>query len=147
MFIEFKKVSGIIWYNGIMNIFENAPTWTKQGDIGEARAILELMKKGYLVSKPFSNSSKYDLIADDGNNLLKVQVKTTNNKSNAGSWIVQLRTTGVNSSGFKIRNREDGDYDLLFVCTAVDECWLIPEYAIESHNAIYLGDKYEKFRI
>jgi hypothetical protein len=46
------------------------------GDISEARVLIALMEAGYAVSKPFGEGSRYDLIADDGEALFRVQVKT-----------------------------------------------------------------------
>ena len=46
------------------------------GDRSELRVALALAEAGYLVSKPFSENCRYDLVADDGDRLLRVQVKT-----------------------------------------------------------------------
>lgn len=46
------------------------------GDISEAFVISQLVKRGYLVSIPFGENHRYDIIADDGNRLLRIQVKT-----------------------------------------------------------------------
>jgi len=46
------------------------------GDISEAEVLVAMIKGGYLVSKPFGENARYDLIADDGVRLLRIQVKT-----------------------------------------------------------------------
>ena len=46
-----------------------------KGDIAVAAVILNLTKKGYIVSEPMSENAPYDLICDTGNKLLKIQVK------------------------------------------------------------------------
>jgi len=46
------------------------------GDRSEAIVLAELVKKGYLVSIPFGENQRYDLLADDGTRILRVQVKT-----------------------------------------------------------------------
>jgi hypothetical protein len=46
------------------------------GDISEAMVIAELVSRGFLVSIPFGENHRYDLIADDGKRLLRIQVKT-----------------------------------------------------------------------
>ena len=46
------------------------------GDRSEAIVLAELVKKGYLVSIPFGENQRYDLLADDGDRILRVQVKT-----------------------------------------------------------------------
>jgi hypothetical protein len=46
------------------------------GDRSEAMVIAALVCQGYLVSIPFGENHRYDLIADDGERLLRIQVKT-----------------------------------------------------------------------
>jgi hypothetical protein len=48
----------------------------RKGDISEARVIAALAEAGYLLSIPFGENQRYDLIADDGKRLLRIQVKT-----------------------------------------------------------------------
>ena len=114
-------------------LFDNAETNTKQGDIGEARAIYEYTKMGYVVARTIFDSAKYDLILDDGVSLKRVQVKTTrckkkytNKKWNATGYNVLLGTTGGNRKINTYRNRNDDDYDILFVLTEEGRCWSIP---------------------
>lgn len=47
-----------------------------KGDISELRVAVALAEAGYLVSKPLGENQRYDLIADDGIRLLRVQVKS-----------------------------------------------------------------------
>jgi hypothetical protein len=46
------------------------------GDRSEAIVLAALVKKGYLISIPFGENQRYDLLADDGDRILRVQVKT-----------------------------------------------------------------------
>lgn len=130
-----------------MNIFNNATTWTKQGDIGEARAIYEYTKLGYGVSKPLNDSMKYDLIIDKNGELFKVQVKTTKFKNEKGIYYASLKTSGGNRSGNNIKNREDSDYDILFVLTETDKCYSIPVTSIKAKSNIALGSLVEQFEL
>lgn len=66
----------------------------EQGAIGVAKAIAYYGSKGFLVSIPIAEIKRYDLVVDDGVQLLKVEVKTTNSETNQ----VQLRTLGGNQS-------------------------------------------------
>lgn len=45
------------------------------GDIAEIIAASELMKNGYVVSRPLSDNAPYDLIYDTGTQLRRAQVK------------------------------------------------------------------------
>ena len=127
-------------------MFENANTWTRQGDIGEARAIYEYTKMGYTVARTIFDSAKYDLIVDKGGELTKVQVKTTQRKNPQGNPEVGLRTTGHNRSGYTCMSPKDGDYDELFIFSDDGRCWVIP-YGDISHlvNSITLAKKYDKY--
>src|SRR5689334_15980040 len=46
------------------------------GNLTQAKVVVALIEAGYLVSQPFGDGHKYDLVADDGQNLLRVQCKT-----------------------------------------------------------------------
>jgi hypothetical protein len=127
-------------------MFENCKNTTKQGDLGEARAIYEYSKMGHSVSRTLFDSEKYDLIVDDGESLKRVQVKTTASKSDYGIYMCGLKTCGGNQSYNTIRKREDDDYDLLFVLADSGECWSIPESELP-RNSINLGKKYNQYRI
>ena len=46
------------------------------GDISELRVMCDLVKAGYLVSIPFGENHRYDLVVEKDNVLSRVQVKT-----------------------------------------------------------------------
>lgn len=46
------------------------------GERSEAAILNWLIQLGYAVSIPFGNNQRYDLIADDGKGLIRVQCKT-----------------------------------------------------------------------
>src|ERR1051325_5903785 len=52
------------------------PETNNIGNLTEAKVIVALVEAGYLVSQPFGNGHKYDLIADNGQKLFRVQCKT-----------------------------------------------------------------------
>ena len=52
----------------------------KTGDISEQKVKLKLVEERYTVSEPINSGSRYDLIADDGDEIYKVQVKTAYNE-------------------------------------------------------------------
>ena len=132
---------------------------TKQGNLGEARAIYEYTKMGYTVLKPLTDSDKYDIVIDTGEQLLKVQVKTSRYKAksyssyNKTGYTVNLATRGGNTTKNTIRSRQDGDYDMLFVLIETGRCWSIPIEAIgdarTSINVAATGNraKYTEYEI
>jgi hypothetical protein len=46
------------------------------GDLSEVMVLAALVRAGYRVSIPFGENHRYDVIADDGAQLLRIQVKT-----------------------------------------------------------------------
>lgn len=131
-----------------MNTFTNTKTNTDQGNIGLSKAIYELQLLGYRISIPLTENQKYDLIGDKDGKLYKIQVKTTRNKTKYGVYIVNLRTLGGNQSFHKITKRELGDYDLLYVLTANNESYLIPEENLGKISSnTNLGKDKEKYKL
>lgn len=126
-------------------MFENTRTNTHQGNIGEAKAIYELTRRGYAISRTLFDSEKYDLIADDGDRLLKIQVKTTRCKNQRGKYEVGLATSGGNTRTYTTRPRQGNDYDYLFVLAETGECWFIPADQLGS-KAVVLGEKWDKYK-
>ncbi len=123
-----------------MSIFKNCKTATKRGDLGEVRAMYEMVKLGYAVCPPLSDSEKYDILVDVGTEIIKVQCKTTIYKSPSGNYAVNLKTTGGNSSSTKIIVRNKSHYDYLFVLTDDDICYFIPEHELGTSTVI-LNDR------
>lgn len=133
-----------------MNIFEHCTTSTAQGDIGEARAIYEFVKRGWVVSKPINDKAKYDLIVDDGVSLKRVQVKTSQCKSRtSGGYTVNLQTKYSGANQSKQTSREDSDYDALFALTEEDDAWFIPvEAMVGTKTALTVGTKkYAQYKL
>jgi len=120
-----------------------------QGNVGVARAVYEYTKMGYTVLMPLSDSDKYDMIVDSGEQLLKVQVKTSRCKSPSGGYTINLKTSGGNTKTNTIRNRNPNDYDLLFALVEDGRCWNIPSVQLgNAGSSIVVGvSKYIEFQV
>lgn len=122
----------------------------QQGDLGEARAIFELVRLGYSVSKPLHVHLPYDLIADKDGTLYRVQVKTTRLvcHQTTRAMTVNISTSGGNT---KVNTQKPFDntlVDLVFVMTSDDRCWLIPAAEITSVKTIVVGTpKHAQYQI
>jgi len=104
---------------------------TKQGVVGLSSAIHYFSKKGYVVSVPLVDAQAYDLIVDDGNRLLKVQVKTTGRKNKSGtSYIVKLDTVWTNATSNMRKNFDNTKVDYIYVYTLDGNEFLIPSNEI-----------------
>jgi PD-(D/E)XK endonuclease len=66
---------------------------------------------GYDVSIPLTESAAYDLVVDNGQELVRVQCKFANEQRRQ----VDLRRIHSNSSGYVVKRTEPNSYDWLFV--------------------------------
>ena len=75
-------------------------SWTprRQGDAGELSAMNWLSYAGALVCKPLFKSPDHDLLADFGDRIVRVQVKTST-CWRLNRWEVTLATRGGNQVG------------------------------------------------
>ena len=125
----------------------------QQGDLGEASAIEWFTRAGAVVSTPLGHSPDYDLIADLGNQILRVQAKASAQLSKTPNghvrFPVQIATNGGNQSWTGQCKRFDSErFDYLFALTRNGRRWLVPSHAVESGNVITLGGpKYGEFEI
>jgi hypothetical protein len=120
----------------------------EQGDIGELSALYWLIEQGAKVSIPFGHSPDYDLVADLGGRLLRVQVKTAT-FFRAGRWEVSLATYGGNQSWTGLVKRLDPSRcDYLFVLVGDGRRWFIPSEVLGGSRRILLGGpKYARFEV
>src|SRR5579859_1141487 len=101
----------------------------RQGDIGELSAIAWLTGAGALVSLPMFHSPDYDLIADFGHALSRVQVKTSV-AWHQDRFVVALCTRGGNRSWNRVIKRLDPSRcDALFAHVGDGRRWYIPSLA------------------
>lgn len=121
----------------------------KQGDIGVAAAILYYTKKGYTVSVPLGDSARYDLVVDKGNEVYRVQVKTTNYTSPHGVPILNLRTSGGNQSGAGISKLiSASETDLVFgYCLVDDTMYEFPVEVVAGKVAVHLSSKKDQYTV
>jgi hypothetical protein len=62
-----------------------------KGRLGEAKAIAYLIELGYEIYLPFSNNSRYDVIAVKDGEVKRISIKFTSMKKPSGSWVVEMR--------------------------------------------------------
>jgi len=70
----------------------------EKGEVAQLKIELRAVEKGILISKPSRHESRYDCILDDGQRLLRAQIKYANGKDKRsnGNIIVPLRKTHKN---------------------------------------------------
>jgi Holliday junction resolvase-like predicted endonuclease len=125
----------------------------QQGDLGEASAIEWLTRQGATVSVALGHSPHYDLIAEIGGRVVRVQVKTSTRcevtADGHNRWQVTLRTLGGNQSWSGVAKRFDpAKADALFVLVGDGRRWFIPASAVEGASGMHLGGrKYSEFEV
>jgi Holliday junction resolvase-like predicted endonuclease len=120
----------------------------RQGDLGELSAIEWLGSQGCRVWVPIGHSPDSDLIAEDGERLLRVQVKTTTHNRRS-RWVVAICTRGGNRSWNGVVKRFGAARcDRLFVLAGDGRRWFIPADEVGGSTCLCLGGpKYSQFEI
>ncbi len=98
------------------------------------------------MSVPLVDNQGYDLVADDGASLHRVQVKTSTRRTASGGWEVELRTNGGNRSRQTSTPFAPSSCDLLYVLTD-DGRWLIPSREITATTSLTVGTKWREHRL
>lgn len=93
----------------------------RKGDIAVSKALSTFTAMGYDVALPFTESAAYDLIADTGRSLKRVQVRFSSSKD------VELRRIHSNSKGYVIKKTKKNAYDWLYVLFPDGSEYLIKE--------------------
>ncbi len=110
--------------------------------------MLWLGAQGAAVFIPVFHSRDFDLIADFGDGLVRVQVKTST-CFRKKRWDIAVCTRGGNRSWSGLIKRLDPScYDYLFVLVADGRRWFIPAYAVGGGCSIRLGGPhYDEFEV
>jgi hypothetical protein len=107
-----------------------------------------LGSQGYSLYLPLGHSPDFDVIADDGEALLRVQVKTSTRYRNR-RWEVMLCTRGGNQSWNGVVSLFSASRcDWLFVLVGDGRRWFIPAEAVAGGTGVILGGpKYAEFEV
>lgn len=110
-----------------------------KGVITELEVATYLLQRGYIVSQPLVQDSKYDLIVDVNKKLIRLQVKTSRKhpKNQGQSIIFNCRSTTNNVRECKQRyySIEDVDY---FATYWNEQVFLIPVNECSSEKTLWL---------
>jgi PD-(D/E)XK endonuclease len=125
----------------------------QQGDLGEVSAIEWLTSRGGLVLIPLGHSPDFDLVAQIGDRLFRIQVKTSTQTARTPDghlrFPISLVTRGGNQSWTGVAKFIDPkSIDYLFVLTGCGRRWLIPATEIDGKQGVLLGGpKYGGYEI
>jgi hypothetical protein len=132
----------------IVAVMEERWTPQRQGDAGELSAMAWLASKGAIVAIPIGHSPDYDLLADFGDELVRVQVKTSTFFCK-GRWQVWVSTMGGNESwqGL-VRRFHPSRCHRPFVHVGDGRRWYIPATAADGGSQLLVGGpKYAEFEV
>ena len=117
-----------------------------QGDFAESVAIQYYTSKGFVVSRPTNHSPYYDLIVDDGQSLIRVEVKSSNYKSPSGGFQVGLRTGGGNQSGnYEHKRIDQAKTDRVFIVTSDFCMYCYNSSDLQMRNAVTVNPDLPSF--
>jgi hypothetical protein len=122
-------------------------TRKQRGEMAEAAFLARAAALGLLVSKPWGESSRYDLIVDNGRRLLRVQVKSSHRAGKDGAYT-------FHAYGHAMRPYDASEIDLLAAYVVPADAWyLFPVEEFRKYKAMSLFpgsrrrlSKLEKFR-
>ena len=120
-----------------------------QGDLGELSALAWLADQGAEVFVPIGHSRDIDLIAIVGEQVLRVQVKTSTVVLPHRRYEVTLATRGGNQSWNGLVKRFSSERcDYLFVHVGDGRRWFIPSGVVDGGSGIVVGGpKYAAFEV
>ena len=115
---------------------EKGLTTQQKGVTTEIFVAAKLLQLGYNVSQPFCQDSKYDLIVDANNHLLRLQVKTSRLVSE-NIILFNCRSTTKNSQTNKSRYYLENEIDY-FATYWNNEVFLVPVNECSAEKRLHL---------
>jgi len=111
-----------------------------RGDLTEIEVTKKFMEKGIKVSDTVTDNYKYDVVADIGGNLYRVQIKTAyEKKSSENSIQAYLKNHSYNNQGKKKeRTYSEDDVDLFAIYYPKNENVYIVKYEEKAKDRFYM---------
>jgi len=108
-----------------------------KGNISEAKALFEFQKFNIPVSLPWGDNERYDMIAEFGGKLNKIQVKTANEEGN-GSITCYCRSSKNHTTHKELKTYENEIDYFVFYNQIRDIIALVPISEVGSNKTIKL---------
>ena len=105
----------------------------QKGLTTELQAILFFVDKGFLVSIPYGNAGRYDLLVDNGQKIYRIQCKTAHKNEN-NSYTINVSNSRMCSNGNVVKHytKDQVDYIMTFI---EQQAVFIPVEAIENSRS------------
>ena len=112
-----------------------------KGQLVELKVQEELLRYGFDISIPTYNASKYDLVADTGSELLRIQVKKSIGKPNGRfTFVCTTQNTRSHTNAKYKYTAEDIDY---FATVWKDKVYLVPVDETSNEKTLHEGESTE----
>jgi hypothetical protein len=143
---HFSQNQGEVGHPGL-HLGSVSLTRKQRGEMAEAAFLAKAAGLGFRVSKPWGESSRYDLIVDNGRKLLRVQVKSAHRADDFGGYT-------FHAHGNTARAYRSSEIDFLAAYVVpVDTWYLFPVEEFRKYKSMKLfpssrrrRSKFEKFR-
>ncbi|MBX7173407.1 MAG: hypothetical protein K1X72_20730 [Pyrinomonadaceae bacterium] len=108
-----------------------------KGDLGVAKAYCDLVEKGYLVLFPSTEHAPFDLVAYDGANFIRIQVKFR--RAVNGSVQIRLENWWADRNGSHGKPIDKSQVDVFCVyCPDSDKCYYFKPKIAQTYFSIRL---------
>lgn len=122
----------------MINAYELDLSTKFKGTLTELQVQTYFLSKGYNISVPICEESKYDLILDTGKQLLRIQIKTARLSEEKNSIRFNCRSTCCNTRENKKRTYSDTEIDY-FATYWNDNVYLVPVGETSSEKALHFN--------
>jgi PD-(D/E)XK endonuclease len=108
-----------------------------RGELAEARFLARAMDLGFVVSKPFGDSARYDFVVDCGGRLSRVQVKSAWTPAHHGGY--QFGASPAQLKNQPARPYRRDEIDFIVACIVPEDAWfIVPIRALATRNHFFL---------
>ena len=106
-----------------------------QGEFAESCFVVECLRRGFAVAKPFGDSTRYDLLVDSAGRISRIQVKSVSVCSPDGAYhLAVMRSVSSSKKAY-----HHNDFDLLAAYLIPRDLWyIIPIAAVAGIKTIAL---------
>lgn len=112
-----------------------------KGRLAETKVLSFLIEKGFEVYLPFSNNSKYDVLAIKDGVLKRISVKYTSVQRKSGTWVVEMRQIYRGNHIVNVDKFDYHQYDVIAVYIGPRDKVVLVDAAKSTRLALYLKEE------
>lgn len=116
-----------------------------KGAIAQTKAEARALEKGFIVSKPIFEQTRYDMVIDDGVNISRIQIKYAGGKQSqsTGSAVVDFRK--ITNNGKHHNGYQSNEVDAIIVyLPQIDKLCYFPIEMVNSKTTLTIRYKETK---